>query len=185
MLIKRLAWVTKQLQQQPLVFWCCCAVLILLCLVDFSRRLYVPAASAVDVQPFGMLPPWSAPETASYSALMQQWLNAEQQASAAADASTTSAKAPLLANAYAVGDKVIRLRAVFLSAAAGSRLALIEQQDIDNRQISFVQVRPGQVISHYIVTTINANYVEFSPEPSVSGEPAASPIRVYVFNPGV
>lgn len=160
------------------------AVLLMALFVhDFVTRVYTP----VEAQEQAEL----APQTGA-NMLQQQselpeslasWLEpepSESERAAAAAAQADSSESAALEGSEELGELRVRVRAVFINKVSADEklmFAIAEQQEIESGDVSRVILRENEKIGGYLISNIQANYVEFS------GADEQPTRRVYVFDP--
>ncbi|MEA3587711.1 hypothetical protein J6I75_05040 [Pseudidiomarina sp. 1APP75-27a] len=172
----------KAWQQLPTSVKLIAAVLVIICVIDFSQRVYVAnEASGREFDPMaGVAIEF---ESAQPSAAVKSWLQrrskeAEKRQQEEQETQANEAKVALLDGGVNLGDMRVRVRGVYTAtgnaAPNGARVALIDTQQIENRQIEIIEISEGFKLNGYTVTKISVNSVTFT-----GGEDEAVTIPVF------
>lgn len=152
-------------------------IALLFCVVDFVQRVQPAidtAALSREVAVTEVAPRATAHQV---SQRVQDWLaGLNTVATSNSEASTETVQQELLSGGTNIGEKRVRVRAILIANTTQQRVALIEAQDREQRDVEFVELRQGDTLSGYTISAVQVDAVEFQPN---SGEGAT--VRVKVF----
>lgn len=151
---------------------------------DFFTRIYTPVEpqERAELAPQPGADMLQQPKSELPNSLAS-WLEpepAEDEAAATIAEQATSSDSEPLAGSEKLGELRVRVRAVFInkvSADESLAFAIGERQEIGSGETSRVILRENNKIGGYLVSNIQANYVEFYAEDEQATR------RVYVFDP--
>lgn len=144
-------------------------ILVLFCALDFVYRV-VPPAESSDSLSIGAEEDYAFQpvEPSQRSQTVVNWLQQlSTEANEAPEEAIEETKPELIAEGVNLGNKRVRVRAIFIANEADQQVALVEAQDIEARDIEFNEVRQGDDFNGFAVAQVRVNEVEFL---SSSGE---------------
>ncbi|WP_411360706.1 hypothetical protein [Pseudidiomarina sp. YC-516-91] len=151
-------------QQTPLSVKVIGAIAVLLCLYDFSNRVWVTTevnqreTTSFDAGAHSTAAPQVAQDVQDY---IRQLATAT--ASETANDDTESAnRTPLIEGGVNVGEMRVRVRAIYTAPGTERRTALIEAQHIEQRSLELTEVNEGFELNNYKVSAITVDSVIFT-----------------------
>ncbi|MGQ4276500.1 hypothetical protein ACQ5ES_05585 [Pseudidiomarina sp. E22-M8] len=151
---------------------------VLLCLIDFSQRVYID--NSVDARAFDAnAGAQNEFQTARISDEVEAWLErrreiAEQRKQEQDQATVSEPQVALLEGGVNLGNMRVRVRGIYTSAQNEQRIALIDTQELENRSVEITEVTEGFELNGYTVSKINVNSVTF-----IGGEDESVTIPVF------
>lgn len=152
-------------------------IVLLFCVVDFVQRVQ-PAVDTAALTREAAMPETTRPAAAyTVSQRVSDWL-ASLNTVATTDSQTNpeNVQQELLNGGTNIGEKRVRVRAILIANTTQQRVALIEAQDREQRDVEFVELRQGDTLSGYTISAVQVDGVEFTPN---TGDGAV--VRVKVF----
>lgn len=170
------------LKQQPRKLLITALFTLFLMALDFSNRIYL-ATPSLPLAEYSINTANNTRVDISQLKHIQAWLEStilrDNPDSASEQTATTESviETPLLTQGTNIGDKRVRLRAVFQQQRPKAHaFVLIEQQDINTRQISYSFHSLGDELAGYKLQTITSNSLQL-----VNIQQEASSIELLVF----
>ncbi|PTB83250.1 hypothetical protein C9928_04080 [Pseudidiomarina aestuarii] len=153
-------------------------ITILLAAVDFTQRVLPAVDESTTMSTQSASDMVFAGTDHVVSKRVQDWLAslAAIETSENAAGSVEAPQTELLQGGIDIGKKRVRVRAILIANATQQRIALIESQDREQRDVEFIELRQGDALAGYTVTAVAVDSVEFTAN---SGNEA--PVRVKVF----
>lgn len=154
----------KLWQQQPTSVKVCAIALVVICVIDFSQRIWVSAELAARSTTEFNAGRFTAP-TPKISEPVQTFL--EDLASAAeppaeAEDENSENKIPLIEGGVNIGEMRVRVRAIYISPTTNKQAALIEAQHLTERNLELTEVTLGYALNNYQVSEITVDSVVFT-----------------------
>ncbi|RUO62604.1 hypothetical protein [Pseudidiomarina insulisalsae] len=167
-------------QRVPNLVKVCAAVVVLLCLLDFTQRVWISAeVDAREVSGF-VTTGYQAPQpqvSDQVSAFIAQLTTAESETvEEESPEQSVAEQTPLIEGGVNLGDMRVRVRAIYVSQKMNKRVALIETQHMKERHLELTEIAVDDVLNNYKVSTITVDSVVFS------GDDGSEPVVVPVFD---
>lgn len=152
-------------------------IALLFCVVDFVQRVQPTIDTAALSREVAVTEVAAPASVHQVSPRVRDWLaGLNTVASNSTETSTATVQQELLSGGTNIGEKRVRVRAILIANNTQQRIALIEAQDREQRDVEFVELRQGDTLSGYTISAVQVDAVEFQPS---SGEGAT--VRVKVF----
>ncbi|HET8816655.1 MAG TPA: hypothetical protein VFM61_04310 [Pseudidiomarina sp.] len=151
-------------------------IVVLLAVLDFVQRVQPSLDTALVERDMAELEPKPAIAEHTMSPRLTDWLASLNVAGGTQQTPAATVQPELLSGGIDIGEKRVRVRAILIANTSQQRIALIEAQDREQRDVEFVELRQGDRLSGYTVSAVQVDGVEFTPN---SGDGAV--VRVKVF----
>lgn len=152
------------------------AIIAILCLIDFTQRVWVSAPDLTDVnreveQAAGI--DIAEPEI---NPLLAEWVAtraAERLATAAsgAEGSTKDTPPELLPGGVDVGPLRVRLLAIFIPPDGKQQVAIMEAQNSEDRSLELIERTLGESLGDYTVSAVRVNEIVFKRDDEIIAVP--------------
>ncbi|RUO41650.1 hypothetical protein CWE22_05700 [Pseudidiomarina aestuarii] len=152
-------------------------IIVLFCVVDFVQRVQPAVDTAALTREAAMLETTPAPVEHTVSPRVRDWLaSLNTTATSSPEVATETVQQELLSGGTNIGEKRVRVRAILIANTTQQRVALIETQDRERRDVEFVELRQGETLSGYTISAVQVDGVEFTPNTG-----GGAVVRVKVF----
>ncbi|MDN7126976.1 hypothetical protein J6J08_06245 [Pseudidiomarina sp. 1APR75-33.1] len=157
----------KAWQQLPTSVKLIAVALVIICVIDFAQRIYVAESDAsrnFDPMAGVGIEFASAQASEEVKSWLQQRREEAEKSQQEQQVAVSEPKAALLEGGVNLGDMRVRVRGVYTASEAatgGARIALIDTQQIESRQVEITEISEGFELNGYTVSKINVNSVTF------------------------
>ncbi|WP_258239975.1 hypothetical protein [Pseudidiomarina homiensis] len=139
--------------------------LALLCLFDFSQRVWIASADndsiARDLASAGQIQVATPRVVDELQAWFAEREQVRKQIEQASSSDKDDAEQALLPGGVDVGPLRIRLRAILISTENAQKVAIMEAQNNDDRSVELIERTVGEALGEYNVSAVRVNEIVF------------------------
>jgi|SRR5690554_4432491 len=153
--------------KQPAV-WLTATLMCVICIWDFSQRVYAPIDSDVSVLQADSVQVFSIAPKTMRTAAMERWIQRNQRVEPVIQVDDEGSEQDAeLAGAELLGSMQVRVRATFANVSANRRFAIVEYLTEAERIMQSIRLEQNDKLGDFTVIAVNASSVIFAQDDDI------------------